>query len=221
MPSRSERFTAFLQYSPRGTSEASRYSQRYTRAVKNDTTFQSSVGRQMAIPYAAKRIAQEVPNYECLQSCFRGAGVILVPAPKSAPLVQGGLWPTMNLCRAIEEQIPDVRTLPLLKRTRAVRKSSTAPPRERPTAKDHYETITGDLESQPLASFGRIVIVDDVITRGATLLACGARIREACPGVPVECFALIRTMSAGEIDGVLSPVAGTIVYSDGNIHREP
>ncbi len=64
------------------------------------------------------------------------------------------------------------------------------------------------------------VIVDDVITRGATLLACYARLREAYPDANITCFALARTMSDGDIPQLVEPIAGTVT-TEPHLHREP
>jgi hypothetical protein len=60
-----------------------------------------------------------------------------------------------------------------------------------------------------------------VVTRGATLLASYVRLREAYPDVPINCFALIRTMSGVEVDSVLNPVEGVISLAGGHLHRNP
>jgi orotate phosphoribosyltransferase-like protein len=67
----------------------------------------------------------------------------------------------------------------------------------------------------------RLIIVDDVVTRGATLLACYARLSEAYPDVPISVFALIRTMSGAEIAKMLDPVTGTIKLQNRQVYRKP
>jgi orotate phosphoribosyltransferase-like protein len=67
-----------------------------------------------------------------------------------------------------------------------------------------------------------ITVVDDVITRGSSFVGAYPRLRSAFPGIPIHCFALVRTISGRDIDGILDPVAGLITHENGQrLHREP
>jgi adenine/guanine phosphoribosyltransferase-like PRPP-binding protein len=106
-----------------------------------------------------------------------------------------------------------------LRRVRAVRKSGTAPPGGRPTVDAHYESFRIEDTPTPPDS---VVLVDDVITKGRTLLAAAARVHEAFPGAQIRAFALLRTM--GLIPGVehlLDPCKGEIRWVAGDAHRSP
>lgn len=71
----------------------------------------------------------------------------------------------------------------------------------------------------------RLVLVDDVVTRGATLLACASRLMEAYPSIPVTGFAVARTMSGGFDDSIVDlkvPVRGVIRLTEsGATKRRP
>jgi hypothetical protein len=213
-------FTSFLQYSPRPQTQLSRQSKELALAIKNDSVCLTKAGQQRAIPYSALRLREEIPKHPVLQNCFSG-DLILLPAPRSAPLVQGGLWPAMELCREMETQGIASSVLPLLIRTRAVRKSATAGSGQRPGPEEHFDSFEVDPKRPLLTEKNRFVIVDDVVTRGATLFACYARLEEAYPNVPITCFAFVRTMSNVDVDAILAPVAGMISYSNGHLHRHP
>ncbi|HEX4266428.1 MAG TPA: hypothetical protein VHY36_00975 [Steroidobacteraceae bacterium] len=58
----------------------------------------------------------------------------------------------------------------------------------------------------------RLTLVDDVITRGRTLLAAAARIHAAFPGAEVSAFALLRT---------LDPCEGDVRWISGDARRRP
>lgn len=68
-----------------------------------------------------------------------------------------------------------------------------------------------------------LVVVDDVVTKGATLLAAAAVLQEAFPASRVRGFALVRTMGLVlEVDRILDPCLGTIsVLPDGSVDRDP
>jgi len=89
----------------------------------------------------------------------------------------------------------------------------------RPGPEDHLCTIAV-VDALQVGS-RRVVLVDDVVTRGATLLGCATLLLRALPSVEIRAFAAVRTMSGLEIDGMLAPVTGVITYSNGRLHREP
>ncbi|HKI17348.1 MAG TPA: hypothetical protein VKA15_05690 [Isosphaeraceae bacterium] len=66
-----------------------------------------------------------------------------------------------------------------------------------------------------------ITLIDDVITRGSSFVGLVPRPQEAFPGIEIRCFALVRTMSAGEVDRILDPVEGTITYDRSELRRHP
>jgi orotate phosphoribosyltransferase len=97
---------------------------------------------------------------------------------------------------------------PILARVSAVRKSAIATPGERPTVQRHYDSFAAQIVAPaPI----HIVLIDDVVTAGSTLLAAASRIAEAYPEASVRAFALIRTMSGVEVDQVVAPATGTII----------
>lgn len=110
------------------------------------------------------------------------------------------------------------RWLPLLVRATTVAKSAASRNEERPSAETHY----GSFVVRPdLAATACITVVDDVITRGATMLAAIARLAEAYPRATVRGFALLRTQSDDPIDEVKEPVRGTVVRVPWGTKRTP
>jgi predicted amidophosphoribosyltransferase len=76
--------------------------------------------------------------------------------------------------------------------------------------------------NRPVERPDRITIVDDVVTKGATLLAGASLLREAFPDTEVRVFALVRTRGlVSEIDRIVDPVVGTIRNRCGGADREP
>jgi hypothetical protein len=161
-------------------------------------------------------------------------GVILVPVPGSAP-AQGALWVGERLAWCLKEVGLAAQVWPVLRRRHAVRKSAFAPAGERPTVLQHYASLAverapfdrpvirrGGLlwerDGQPL----RLTLVDDVITRGRTLLAAAGRLRAAFPGAQIRAFALLRTLAPGErLCQLLDPCEGEVRWVAGDARRVP
>jgi len=103
----------------------------------------------------------------------------------------------------------------------AVPKSATSLSKDRPKAQQHYDSM--GIEAQGvLAPPNRILLVDDFVARGATLIGACSRIVEAYPEADVRGFAAVRTMTGAEIDNMLSPVVGEIrLDALGESHRAP
>jgi predicted amidophosphoribosyltransferase len=166
----------------------------------------------------ALRVRQQAKDLPLWRGFF-GATDILVPVPRSTPYVAGGLWAAEDLARALVKAGLGGAAWSGLRRVHAVRKSSTAAPSERPTVNLHYESFS--IERSPIEP-ARIVLVDDVITKGRTLLAAASRVHDAFPYAQIRAFALVRTM--GLISGVeqlLDPCMGEIRWRSGDAHRNP
>jgi adenine/guanine phosphoribosyltransferase-like PRPP-binding protein len=68
----------------------------------------------------------------------------------------------------------------------------------------------------------RIVMVDDVITKGRTLLAAAIRLYEAFPNADIRAFALVRTMGfVPDVRQPLDPCLGVVRWAAGDARREP
>jgi len=152
---------------------------------------------------------------------YFGDDVVLVPVPRHAPIHLGALWPAKMIAESLMAERLAHDSQPLLRRSTTVDKSATSSgPR---TVRRHLRTV----EAVPPIDFPqRIVVVDDVVTSGATLFASMQLIRAACPNADVKAFALLRTLSGQEVpetpDQCLAPCTGTIsLNADGTTTREP
>jgi hypothetical protein len=166
----------------------------------------------------ALRVRQQANDSPLLAGFFDPTDV-LVPVPGSAPYIAGGLWAAEHLAAALVNEGLGGAAWTGLRRVRAVRKSATAAPGERPTVNLHYESFVIE---RPTIPPGRIVLIDDVVTKGRTLLAAASRVHEAFPCAQIRAFALVRTL--GLISGVqqlLDPCKGEIRWRAGDAHRSP
>lgn len=65
-------------------------------------------------------------------------------------------------------------------------------------------------------------LVDDVVTKRATLLAVASRVAEAFPGVRVQAFAVLRTMGlVDDIEKILDPCLGESSWDGQDVLRVP
>lgn len=179
---------SYLCYSPRGESDLAKRSQVWMRRLKNEQPY-GDPPRPTSV-YVAQRLAAEVEKTPL--AGLLGERVVLVPVPGSSPGQKGWLWPPLQIARALQAQRLAVEVLPCLKRRVGVKKSSTSSPEDRPRAADHYDSL--EIEGR-LPAPEEIVLVDDVVTREATLLAAASRLHESFPEARIRSFSVIRTVS--------------------------
>ena len=195
-------FASCYAYSPRGVTEPSQQSRQLCYRIK--------AGDAEAIRLAAERVrefhdAGRFPD-------FFGPEVTLVAVPGRAPLAPGATSRTQSICDALAALGLGREVLALIARSSPVTKSAYAAPADRPSAEEHHATI----DVQPtLVPPARILLVDDVVTRGSTLLGAASRVRDAYDDCEIRGFALIRTISLGEVEVVRDPCAGWIERSPG------
>ena len=178
-------------------------------------------------PRVTERIALRVRERvnEGMFEPFFGPEVTLVPVPGHAPSQSDKQQSsTIALVQALQSRRLGVARS-LLRRVTKVNKAAWSPPGERPTLADHYRTIqVAELPQLPIGSPHRFTIVDDVVTSGATLLACAARLLETFPGATILAFAAVRSLSGvDQVDRIVDPLEdGRITRVDeGSTRRRP
>lgn len=177
-----------------------------------------------------------------------GRDVVLVPVPGSHPAASAH-WVGERLAWCLRDMDLAGAVWPCLRRRYPVRKSAFAAAGERPSVLEHYASLavdraaasSGELAKwsqrpspanpgQTLAggqslrarSAPQLVLIDDVVTRGRTLLAAAARLRAAFPGREIRAFALMRTLERGEVPWRNpDPCDGEIHWLRGDARRSP
>lgn len=204
------RFASLLVYAPQGQAEVSRRSRVVCDAIK--------CGERDVLKLAAQRLQ------ECQDAWvpeFFSSETILVPVPGSSPMKDpASLWVSMDICRELIARQLGKESNALVERRAAVPKSAFSLPHERPKPSHHFQSFH---VARSLFVPKRITLIDDVVTKGATLIAAASRLREAFPSCELRVFALMRTMSRTEVDAILSPTTGVITYnsSTDSSRREP
>jgi hypothetical protein len=172
----------------------------------------------------ANRVRQQVADGPCLAGIFCSHSV-LVPVPGCTPRPDCEASVADHLAGALLAEGLGLSIWRGLRRVAPVRKSATAAPGLRPTVIDHYESFAA--RAAPATAPGpcqpeQIVLVDDVVTKGRTLLAAAMRVQEAFPNAEIRAFALIRTLGfSRRLDHLLDPCVGEIRWRCGDAHRTP
>ena len=170
-------FAACYVYSPSGSCAASERSRRLCVLLK--------AGNRKYLEICAAQVRFVTGDRSAFGRFFDGASVF-VPVPGSAPTQRGEPSVAMDLATALVREGLGAGIWPGLARKSAVRKSSTAAAGTRPTVAQHFESLA----LAPIAQApDQILLIDDVVTRGRTLLAAASRLHEAFPKTEIRAFA--------------------------------
>ena len=200
-------YGAFLSYTPRPDSanEEQARSKKVCHGIKGDAFWDAET---RLIPFAVQKLRELHPAE---LDALLGPDVVLVPAPGSAPIRQrDALWVPRRICQELVAHGFGARWEPWLVRHTAVQKSAYAAPGQRPSAQEHYDSMRVERRVTDGSIPAAIALVDDVITKGATLRAGATLLAEAFPGAAITAFALIRTAGA-DFQKIIDPVTGEIL----------
>ncbi len=209
-------FGSFLSYSPRGKSKVAGESRDWMARLKGDWLYGNP--RQPTTRWIATRLKDRLHESEL--GTFFEVPPVLVPIPSSSKQQPGTPWVPLNLAQELHRQGLGRDVWPCLIRAIVVRKSSTALPEERPRAREHFESMSLDRELHDDPE--DILLVDDVVTRGATFFGAAQRLQAAFPRARIRAFAAMRTMSdPDEFEAVYAPGVGRIVLRGEETFRRP
>lgn len=216
-------FGAFLSYCPRGTSREILLSKNAMLALKNDKfvgTPPILISQYVAQTIQRYRTALALPRTTLPFDSFFQPDTILVPTPRSSPMRPGTLWVPQRIATALVGMGLGKEVVPCLVRIKPVTKAHLSAAEDRPTAAEHYESMV--IQSS-LSEPKEILLVDDIITRGATLLGAANRLVSAFPRTHIRAFAVMRTISnPDEFDKLNDPCIGTIrLQASGGTLRRP
>jgi len=209
-------FGALLAYTPRGSTPEALHSKDVMIALKRDQFVNKPP--ILVSEWVAKRMQGKIAELPFRQ--FFRSNTILVPVPKSSLMQPNTLWVPERIANALVAVGLGKRVESWLIRTKAVPKASTSSPSMRPTAEQHYESISVQgILSKP----DEILLVDDVVTRGAALLGCANRLADAFPQSHIHAFAVMRTISnSTEFANIYEPCIGSIdLLETGETIRRP
>ena len=202
-------FGSLLSYCPRGgSSEEIQLSRRIMRSIKNDSFVEEPpVLMSDWISSTMERRRSELPF-----NSFFGTNSVLVPLPRSSLLQPDSLWVPERIANALVTRRFGARVMPCLTRSRAVRKAATSQADQRPTPTEHFESLA---VQGNLGSTEDIVLIDDIVTRGHTMIGAANRLLEAFPSSRIHAFAAMRTVSGWmEFSHIYDPQIGWIEYRE-------
>jgi hypothetical protein len=203
-------FAACYVYSPKGESEVSQRSRQLCARVKSGST-------KWLRSYAAA-VHQEVTHARRFLEFF-GDHTVLVPIPEYRLSGHTTFWAARRIALAFQETGLAEEVWTGLRRVNSVERSSSAWMWERPTVQQHYQSFAIIPSSKPP---NKILLVDDVITKGRTFTAAAMRMREAFPDAEIRAFALVRTMGfVLDVPRLFDPCQGEIRWNGEDAYRTP
>lgn len=209
-------FGALLAYTPRPETDEQRKSREMMRLLKGDHMVAGPPPVSMStwLVDLLVRFLEGRP----FNDYFQGE-VTLVPVPSSSLRSPGALWVPLNLAQAMEQRGLG-RVAELLTRVSPLPKSATAVPERRSRAADHLLTLHAESR---LDVTNEILLVDDVVTRGATLLGAASRVQMAYPQARVRALVMMRAVSDTEDFTTItdSCVGSIMLRPDGTTLRRP
>lgn len=153
---------------------------------------------------------------------FFRSDTVLVPVPRSSLMQPGTLWVPDRIATAMAATSVGGECVRYLTRAQPLRKAAFSDPSDRPLPAEQFETLAvqGRISEPPPS---QVVLVDDIITRGSTLLGAANRIVESFPAAQIRGFAAMRTATPAQFSDVFDPRVGTIQYRElvGDTIRKP
>lgn len=196
-------------YSPRGTSPIALRSRELRDAVKRSDSSTLAYLTESTVTLA-KLLAPDLLDGD----------LAVIPVPAHLPqLTLAPATPAQVLARALHRAGVGTIVWPALYRRCAIAKSAWSRPSSRPDFLEHYASLRLNSHTPPTR---HLLLVDDFVTRGRTLLAAAAVLHRAFPRARIQALALIRTEGvSSDIDAIAAPVKGVIRYVVGDAYRSP
>ncbi len=151
-----------------------KFFQTLTYAVKDGDNI--TVGGKSTDPYlwVVKEYARKCEYLE------PDSDLVLVPVPRSSITPQDYKrehWPAYKLALALFQARLGAKVSPVLRRVKSVKTSNQSKPDERTTVEEHTQSLKVTVTS--LAEVSRVLLVDDVLTRGTQMMGALRALRRA------------------------------------------
>lgn len=195
-------YACLSNYSPRGTNDFSIKSRDVIGGVKSGST--------SVIQSAFNHFG---PTTISLFSPFLNKDTILIPVPRSAPLIEDAIWPSRVIADLLIKNGYGKAISTCVKRVVAIERSASIfSADKRPSVKTHLESLSIVPE---ILHDSNITLIDDVLTLGRTSYACAIKLQEVYPEKTIRLFVLSRTKSLEpNIEKFIDPSIGKITYNE-------
>ena len=207
-------FASLLTYSPWGTSELAFRSKTTKTNLKTDAHVEKEqIPMSEYIARGIKKNLEQLPFAD-----FFKANTILIPTPTSSLTKKGSLWVPERLATALVKNGLGKDVKSCLQRTTPVRSSHKGPSADRLKAHEHYNSMS---VQKILFEPDEILLIDDIITRGATLLGAANKLADAFPKANICAFAAMRTLTRLEdFSKIFDPCRGKIELIDEDTYSD-
>jgi hypothetical protein len=136
---------------------------------------------------------------------------ILIPIPKSAPLVANAVWPALNIANyLVASNIGKAVEIKIFRHQPVQPSHLCASSADRPTVKIHKESMR--LGGAGIFNPEHIVLVDDVLTAGRTATACRLLLESQYPNIQINVFTPMVTESFNDVNALIEPQVRTVNY---------
>jgi predicted amidophosphoribosyltransferase len=144
---------------------------------------------------------------------------VLVPTPSSSLKKPGSLDVPTRIAFALQKKLGN-EVAECLIRVKPLPKSATSAASGRSTAAQRFDSLQ---VQEILTKPEWILLVDDVVTRGATVLGAANRLAKSYPDARIAAFMVLRSVSnPSEFKGVRESVCGSITLQpNGGTLRRP
>jgi hypothetical protein len=210
-------FGSLFSYSSHGDSDVEKKSKAVMVSLKTDQFLVSKPPISMSdfISDTIKKNMTTLPFAHFLQIY-----PILVPIPKSSWMKPDTLWVPQRLANALIRNGFGKTVVEYLERVCPLRKSATSLSSNRPKAREHYDSF--GVRKKIFPEPEEILLVDDVVTRGATIVGAANKLHDTFPRADIRAFAAMRTISSPEdFKHIYDPCEGKITLIDEDTFREP
>lgn len=136
---------------------------------------------------------------------------VLIPIPRSTPLVAGAVFPAKILAEGLVKNRLGNQYLSILKRSKPINKSSNNFSAEtRNTVPTHLESL---VVNPLLITEPTLILIDDVFTLGRTAMASAIKLREVYPDKEIKIFCPFRTRGFEDRNKLVSLETGFMCLS--------